>query len=222
MYKTINMNGRLINLYKDDNLKFKHKLNKKDILKIPLSSKAMAYNGKPLYESAVKHKNSNVFIHMDIKKFFDNITKNHINFSNNFHIQLFEESLASHGGLAQGSVLAPLFSNIIMKEFDEKVNNYCEQNDIIYTRYSDDIYLSSQKEFNIIPFITEELNKMNFTVNEKKTNITNFKNQNHVKILGFNIVRGKYNNYLTIGRKKRTHNVASCYKHASKHIDIKI
>ena len=44
--------------------------------------------------------------------------------------------------LPQGAPTSGYISNIVMREFDEKIGRYCNQNSICYTRYSDDMSFS--------------------------------------------------------------------------------
>lgn len=44
--------------------------------------------------------------------------------------------------MPQGALTSSYISNLVMKEFDEEIGNYCKENGISYTRYSDDMTFS--------------------------------------------------------------------------------
>lgn len=53
--------------------------------------------------------------------------------------------LCTIGGFtAQGFPTSPMLANIVMRGFDIKMLEYCKQNNIIYTRYADDMAFSSK------------------------------------------------------------------------------
>ena len=72
--------------------------------------------------------------------------------------------------LSQGSPTSAYISNLVMKEFDEYIGDYCENNNISYTRYSDDLTFSGN--FNpstVIKIVRKALLKLNLEINENKT-----------------------------------------------------
>lgn len=66
-------------------------------------------------------------------------------------------------------------SNSIMFEFDTRLANVCAQEDVVYTRYADDITISSRDRGKIdryetvVSSIIKELQYPHLTLNEKKT-----------------------------------------------------
>lgn len=50
------------------------------------------------------------------------------------------------GHLPQGAPTSPMLANLTMKEFDRLVTKIADQNDLIYTRYADDLTLSTRDE----------------------------------------------------------------------------
>jgi RNA-directed DNA polymerase len=49
-----------------------------------------------------------------------------------------------NGFTAQGFPTSPIIANIVLRGFDESMVEYCQANDIIYTRYADDLCFSSK------------------------------------------------------------------------------
>ena len=82
------------------------------------------------------------------------------------------------GYLPQGSPASGLISNMVMAQFDEVMFDFCKSNNLKYTRYSDDIVVSSKDDnfsrdraLKIVSFI-QNLSEFNgFSLNKEKTRI---------------------------------------------------
>ncbi len=55
------------------------------------------------------------------------------------------EACTYNGFTAQGFPTSPAIANIVMRGFDGKISQYCNEKDIVYTRYADDLAFSSKK-----------------------------------------------------------------------------
>lgn len=112
--------------------------------------------GKSYLDNAVEHKGSAMMLSEDISKFFDSIKINYV-------IKLFQyffcfppdvsrilASLCTHQGhLIQGSSLSGDIANLIFHDKEPKIANLARNLGLKYTRYYDDIYISSvDKPFN--------------------------------------------------------------------------
>ncbi len=82
------------------------------------------------------------------------------------------------GFLPQGSPASGLISNLVMKPFDGVIMEFCKENGLSYTRYSDDIVISSKKNdfsrdraLTIISFIQKLAESNGFSLNREKTRI---------------------------------------------------
>jgi RNA-directed DNA polymerase len=82
------------------------------------------------------------------------------------------------GYLVQGAPTSPMLSNLVMFDFDEKINKLASDNGLSYTRYSDDITFSSRsKHFkrqyssHIIQSVSSELRKIGLTPHPKKMRV---------------------------------------------------
>jgi len=70
----------------------------------------------------------------------------------------------------QGAPTSTAISNLVFFETDIKLINLCTQNEIVYTRYVDDLTFSSQKDFgHLIKAIITIVSDSHFKINYRKT-----------------------------------------------------
>jgi retron-type reverse transcriptase len=75
-----------------------------------------------------------------------------------------------NGSVPQGACTSPAISNIVMKEFDDRMGRWCSYRGISYTRYSDDLTFSSDEP--LYPAYRKArrmLEEMGFGINDDKT-----------------------------------------------------
>lgn len=111
--------------------------------------------GRSIFDNAIPHLNAKTLIKIDIKDFFPSI---------NFY-QVFKQFLFFGYGkkvsnvltricvnadmkLPQGAPTSPALSNFICLKLDTRISSYCEKNGLIFTRYADDITISSSNKLN--------------------------------------------------------------------------
>ena len=169
----------------------------KNILKdIPVDDSAHAYmKKKSILTNVTPHLNNKVLLKIDLKDFFPNIEKNRIIaiFLKLGYTQNVSFALASlctlNNSLPQGAPTSPTLSNIIAYRLDRRLSALCEMNDMVYTRYADDMVITSKyislKTKNLIIDIIEDCN---FIVNQDKTYLST--NQNKRIITGISIQDG--------------------------------
>jgi hypothetical protein len=82
------------------------------------------------------------------------------------------------GYLPQGAATSGIIANLVMFDFDEVMRKYCEKHSLRYTRYSDDIFISSSKNtynkdfaLRILSFTQQLCEYHGFTLNKSKTKI---------------------------------------------------
>ena len=171
------------------------KMLQKNILKELLydkrpSSYATAYiKEKNILNNVLVHKNKKFILKLDITNFFDNIS--YVDIFNIYKEYGFSNRLCGllahlttlDSKLPQGAPTSPFLSNLVLRDFDYKIGKWCEERNINYTRYSDDMTFS-MNEYNkeIIPFIRKNLYKYGLEINNKKINIIN--NSHKQKITG--------------------------------------
>ena len=161
-------------------------VSKNILYKLPIADCAKAYKkGDSIKKHALTHRNSRYIFHTDISNFFPSIKMEHLEPILRSKPQIFDElgldidqSLREisqicfkDNSLCIGSVTAPVISNIVMYEFDYRVSAYCISIGCVYTRYADDIYISSASYINeaVKKYISAKLKELGFTMNIKKT-----------------------------------------------------
>ena len=144
----------------------------------PISRYATAYRpGGSTRRNASPHTNKAVVLKLDIRHFFDRLIYPLVK-ERAFPAARYSEQnrvLLSllciyRDVLPQGAPTSPTISNIIMREFDDKVGAWCAAQGIAYTRYCDDMTFSG--DFDPAPvkrFVKDELGKLGLYLNGKKT-----------------------------------------------------
>ena len=154
-----------------------------------ISECATAYHkGSTLVSNAQPHRNKKYVLKLDIEDFFGSITYGRVYkmFFKHFPVKyakLFTELCCYNDKLVQGAPTSPAISNIIMLDFDNRVESYCKENNISYTRYCDDITLSADFSLDrTYHRIKKELQKAGFELNKRKTYFV--KNTHQQRITG--------------------------------------
>ena len=192
---------------------------------------AFAYvKGRSIIDCLKKHQNnnSNWFLKTDFSGFFPNTT---LDFTMKMMSMIFPlseickrtdgydelkkaVSLAFlNGGLPQGTVISPLLSNIIMIPIDHKLFNELAHRDIVYTRYADDIHMSSESMFpwrDIVKFIEETLKEFGapWVIKDEKTHFGKKAGRSANWCLG--LLLNKDNNITVSAKKKNYFKAALC------------
>lgn len=144
-----------------------------------ISKYAKAYHKNiSIKDNAIPHVGNKVILKLDIVNFFDNI--DFINIYKSCFFDEFPNSVGIlltnlctyYGILPQGAPTSSYISNLIMKDFDEEIGYWCLNNNINYTRYSDDMTFSG--DFNpsdVIRTVRKMLYKLNLKINNKKIKV---------------------------------------------------
>ncbi len=147
--------------------------------------------GVSTYDAIYPHKDSKYILSTDIKSFFLHIDKEDIKnliLQNKKNYLIDEEdieqyidtlvNLVSYNDILPiGAPTSPKISNAYLFQFDNKLEEYCKAEDIIYTRYSDDFIFSSNtnEKFALLLSTMKELlissNLESFQLNERKTKL---------------------------------------------------
>lgn len=179
--------------------------------KIKVSEFAHAYvKERSIKSNVYAHRSSKFFFQTDISSFFPSISKDIISKSIKSSIDnvsardldLILKAVAPFGHLDLGSSSSPIISNIIMYDFDVEINDKLRAIDskMIYTRYSDDIAISSKNEISgiIEEVVNETLIRYGFKMNLKKTKSTEL--INYIKITGLYLHNDQR---VTVGSKQK-------------------
>lgn len=81
------------------------------------------------------------------------------------------------GHLPQGAATSPKISNLVMQSLDETLQAYAEDNELVYSRYADDLVFSSRKPFDRsqalqhVKSINQCLVEEGFWLNKAKTKV---------------------------------------------------
>lgn len=146
---------------------------------IQVSEYATAYvPNKSLKDNASVHVGNKIVLKLDIKNFFGNITFEQLYaalpstvFPPSVKVLLLK--LCTYQDyLPQGAPTSPYLSNLVMKNFDAYIGNYCTNQHIRYTRYSDDLTFSGDFDVKVLKNKVEGfLDAMGFSLNEVKTRV---------------------------------------------------
>lgn len=136
-------------------------LNDSVLSKLPVHPAAMAYRpGVSLRRNAQAHSHNGPILKFDFKDFFpslraedwQNYCRRHGIFKDEEDIQLSSKIMFRRANrrssvlrLAIGAPSSPLLSNILLYEFDERIDKYCASQKVTYTRYADDITFSARR-----------------------------------------------------------------------------
>lgn len=127
-----------------------------------------------------RHANSNYILKLDLKNFFPSIKLSMVH-------KIFSEcgyrkdvaSLISHfltldGSLPQGAPSSPLLCNVIARNLDKILKEYCDTLNLKYTRYADDLVISGDEISNEnISEIQKRIESEKFYINYSKFKLYN-------------------------------------------------
>jgi RNA-directed DNA polymerase len=141
----------------------------------PIHSAALAYRkGKSILNNAKPHSKKKFLLKLDFKDFFHSIKATDfrkfleqsgqklVDVSDMEYlcrILFWKNKRTGDLILSIGAPSSPVLSNILMHEFDSKVNEYCKSMGITYTRYADDMTFSTNKR-EILRSVVEKMRQI--------------------------------------------------------------
>jgi len=199
--------------------------------KLPVHDAVYSYReGRSIKQMAEKHINARYLLRIDFKEFFPSIRGEHIReflTSNVDHIELsisdYDLTLINllvckSNKLTIGAPSSPVISNIILYELDEFLFNKCYAENIIYTRYADDLYFSTMfpnKLQTVLPLLKQYLKTffIRLAINEDKNIYTSKKRKQQVT--GLTLTTDKK---ISVGRKKKRYIRSLIHKYSQQNI----
>lgn len=104
---------------------------------------------KAMKNCVTNHSGKSIVMRVDIKNFFGSVTKKHIRDSLLYAFRMKEETAdiiaelcTLNDVLPQGAVTSPIISNFVCRILDRRIYLYCQQHNIEYSRYADDLIFS--------------------------------------------------------------------------------
>ncbi|GMM92931.1 retron St85 family RNA-directed DNA polymerase [Qipengyuania sp. MTN3-11] len=190
-------------------------LNAKYFIRLPIHDAATAYRkGRGLKANAQPHLAKRFTLRIDFREFFPNFTMLHIYKFLELNSDLLEMAgddalvatmlVCRDGGLTIGAPTSPVLTNAMMFEFDQMLTEYCIGKRIVYTRYADDLFLSTNEPnilgqtLDFVRSLAESYQFARLRVNSKKTAFLSKKY--HREITGLVITP---DGEVSIGRKKK-------------------
>ncbi|WP_187431753.1 hypothetical protein ROLI_025500 [Roseobacter fucihabitans] len=154
-------------------------INRKILQKLPLNDCAFSYvSGKSIYAAAHEFCGGKAVLKMDIADFFPSITGQRVlglfkslGFNQSISYILSQLCLRNNC-IAQGAPTSPAVSNLIMRRFDRQMEKLAASWEMSYLRYSDDVFLYKNKNFNhpkLAFYVTRIIEQNGFAVNQSKT-----------------------------------------------------
>ncbi|MFL9592034.1 retron St85 family RNA-directed DNA polymerase [Aeromonas schubertii] len=134
--------------------------------------------GESIYDNASPHIGASYLLSLDLENFFPNIKASHVfnvfrSVGYNKEISYILTRLCVYdNGLPQGAPTSPKLANLVCSRLDARISGYAGPKGITYTRYADDISLSSKTAKKILKakIVVEHIIKdEGLSINEKKT-----------------------------------------------------
>ncbi|MGO4820743.1 MULTISPECIES: reverse transcriptase family protein [unclassified Flavobacterium] len=149
------------------------------LYQVPVSPFAKAYKPKTsLSENLKFHKKQRTVFTLDLENFFPSISADSIEkvfiemgYSNAL-ARLLSQLCTRDNSLPQGAPTSPYLSNLIFREADKSIANYCIANRIRYTRYADDLSFSGDFDSkSVLHFVTNVVEQLGCKINTTKTKL---------------------------------------------------
>ena len=163
----------------------------KILRRFPIHPAAMAYRkGRNIVTNALKHAPQRFLLKMDFRDFFNSITSDDIEayIRRRSKDEWSEEDISYLKGIlfwnrdrkgrlimSIGAPSSPMLSNILMYDFDKRIQAFCTKRKVKYTRYADDLAFSTNRanilrEIEVqVARVCEEIAFPHLEVNKEKT-----------------------------------------------------
>lgn len=197
---------------------------------LSIHNAATAYRtGLSIKHHALKHAKNSYLLKLDFKDFFPSISadaiKHRLRLDMNYsEIELWilcqilcrHDRLSNRLQLSIGAPSSPFLSNYIMWEFDSTIQNYCNQLEVTYTRYADDLAFSTSlphvldSVHDYVKTLLMELSYLKISLNKEKT--VNVSRKNKRSLVGLVLSNS---GTVSIGREEKRNLRAAMHALAS-------
>ena len=160
-----------------------------ELTHLPIDPHATAYRtGLSIKDQVEHHTHSHFLLKLDFENFFPSLTDKALQYrlcrdTNYSETDVFiltrllcrKPRSEDTYRLSIGAPSSPHISNYLLIEFDQKLSAYCNANSLTYSRYADDIAISSTRARALDPaheFVIQLLNELNYLglkLNDEKT-----------------------------------------------------
>lgn len=184
---------------------------------LPVHDSVYSYReGVGIRDHALVHVRQNYLLRVDFSDFFPSIkasditrllNENRERFPfrlNNQDIEIICAIVCKNGQLTIGAPSSPILSNAVLYSVDKYWTTRCKRNDIVYSRYADDLYFST-REPNVLEGIfakfqqyIQKMESPRLEINRNKTVFTSRKRKRHVTGLVLSS-----DNKVSLGRNKK-------------------
>lgn len=186
---------------------------------LPIHNNATAYRQSvSIRDNASRHSGFGPILKMDFRDFFPSITdrdwKNYCESNNIFEDNediRYSTLLLFHrprGGiklrLAIGAPSSPILSNILMYNFDERISSIVAKDQVVYTRYADDLTFSAPRTGHLtgvkrsVSKVINEIESPSLRINREKTTYVTTKY--HRSVTGLTLAN---DGRVTLGRDQK-------------------
>lgn len=160
-----------------------------ELSSLPIDAHATAYqNGLSIRDHVQPHVRSRFLLKLDFQDFFPSLTdsalRRRLSIDARYSdLELFiltqllfkKARVEDIYRLSIGAPSSPFVSNYLLLEFDQRLSDYCKLNSLQYTRYADDVAISSNKAGELdsaksfIETLLVDLDYLGLRLNEEKT-----------------------------------------------------
>ncbi|WP_145249046.1 retron St85 family RNA-directed DNA polymerase [Pseudomonas oryzihabitans] len=201
------------------------------LMGLPIHNSATAYIvGKSIRDNALRHANNPYLLKMDFSEFFPSISpadlslhvkkyKGVVSPEDEFMLRklfFWAQKHDTRHRLSIGAPSSPFISNTLMYEFDSKLSRACSEKEVVYTRYADDLTLTTRNKdvlFSMPEFIAglcQQIEYPRLQINSEKTVFSSKKHNRHVTGI---VINNK--NELSLGREKKRFIKSYIYRFSS-------
>lgn len=156
--------------------------------RFPVHKGATAYShGSSIRANAARHQFTNFTNRYDFSDFFPSFRRENVELFLNTEnakygialsdsdIEFVGKIVSRDGRLTIGAPSSPIVTNVMMYNFDDALSTACLKRDLIYTRYADDIFVSSYEPDlmsemgNIIEYFAGQFYNLQLNLNRSKS-----------------------------------------------------